>query len=329
MCGSLYQAALLAGERMALHAGDTEAAKQYRRVFESGKKLSDEKLFNGEYYHQMLPATGAYQLGAGSISEQIHGQLYARMLGLEDIYSRENIHKAAASLFKYNYLDNAYDHINTNRVYSLGDEGGVLIACWPKGGRPERPLLYCDETQIGYEYQAAGNMLYEGYILEGLTVIKSIRDRFDGKKRNPFCEFEWGNHYARSMANYNALLALSGFRYSAVAKMLRLAPQVYKEDFRVFFSVDSGWGLVSQKIGPKKQTVKIDVKKGKLAVGKLNLMTKSPVKELLIVSRHQVGAEVQKAANESWDSEKMVTVQLDDTVNIVPGQPLILDCLLK
>ena len=64
---------------MALYAGDTEAAKEYRRVFESGKKLSDDKLFNGEYYHQMLPAPGAYQLGAGSISEQIHGQLYARI----------------------------------------------------------------------------------------------------------------------------------------------------------------------------------------------------------------------------------------------------------
>ncbi|MHC4482775.1 MAG: GH116 family glycosyl-hydrolase, partial [Planctomycetota bacterium] len=71
MCGSLYQAALLAGEEMALYVRDTRAAKEYRSVFESGKRLSDEKLFNGEYYHQMLPAPGGYQLGAGSISEQI------------------------------------------------------------------------------------------------------------------------------------------------------------------------------------------------------------------------------------------------------------------
>ncbi|MHC4573496.1 MAG: GH116 family glycosyl-hydrolase [Planctomycetota bacterium] len=325
MCGSLYQAALLAGERMALYAGDTEPAKEYRRVFESGRKLSDEKLFNGEYYHQMLPAPGAYQLGAGSISEQIHGQLYARMLGLEDIYSRENIHKAAASLFKYNYVDSSYDHINTNRVYSLGNEGGVLIACWPKGGRPERPLLYCDETQIGYEYQAAGNMLYEGYILEGLTVIKSIRDRFDGKKRNPFCEIEWGNHYARSMANYNALLALSGFRYSAVENMLRLAPKVYEKDFRVFFSVGSGWGVLSQKIGSKKQVVKIDVKKGKLAVEKLNLMVRKPVKKLAAASRRRVRAKVQKAADEFWDADKMITVRLAETVIVLPGQPLVVE----
>ena len=330
MCGSLYQAALLAGEQMALYMADSQAAKEYRRVFESGKKLTDEKLFNGEYYHQMLPVPGAYQLGAGSISEQIHGQLYARMLGLEDIYRRDNIHKAAASLFKYNYVDNCYGRINTNRVYSLGGEGGLRIACWPKGGKPDKPLLYCDETQIGYEYQAAGNLLYEGYILEGLTVIKSIRDRFDGKKRNPFCEFEWGNHYARSMANYNALLALSGFRYSAVAKMLRLAPQVYKEDFRVFFSVDSGWGLVSQKLTPGKQKVSVNVNKGTLSVGKLHLMVKKRPKRIVAhIGNRKISARIQKPTNEYWDSDKMITVQLDDTVNIVPGQPLILDCLLK
>ncbi|MHC4624549.1 MAG: GH116 family glycosyl-hydrolase [Planctomycetota bacterium] len=325
MCGSLYQAALLAGQRMVMHAGDTDAAKEYRRVFESGKKLSDEKLFNGEYYHQMLPAPGAYQLGAGSISEQIHGQLYARMLGLEDIYSRENIHEAAASLFKYNYVDSSYDHINTNRVYSLGGEGGLLIACWPKGGRPERPLLYCDETQIGYEYQAAGNMLYEGYVLEGLTVIKSIRDRFDGKKRNPFCEIEWGNHYARSMANYNALLALSGFRYSAVEKLLRLVPKVNQNRFRVFFSVDSGWGVLSQQIGLNKQTLQVDVNKGRLAVEKINLMTDKSVKRVDVTGNKKISGKAQKAANEFWDADKMITVQLNETVTVLPGQPLVVE----
>jgi len=326
MCGSQYQAALLAGERMALYMGDRKAAKEYRRVFESGKKLSDEKLFNGEYYHQMLPAPGGYQLGAGSISEQIHGQLYARMLGLEDIYNRDNIHKAAASLFKYNYVSNSYDRINTNRVYSLGGEGGLRIACWPKGNKPAKPLLYCDETQIGYEYQAAGNLLYEGYILEGLTVIKSIRDRFDGKKRNPFCEFEWGNHYARSMANYNALPALSGFRYSGVEKMLRLAPKVYEKDFRVFFSVDSGWGVVSQKLGWGKQKVTVNVSKGKLCVSKLHLMVKKRPKNAIAYSGgRKITGRIQKARNEYWDADKMTEVKLGESVNIVPGQPLIVE----
>jgi len=169
-------------------------------------------------------------------------------------------------------------------------------------------------------------MLYEGYILEGLTVIKSIRDRFDGKKRNPFCELEWGNHYARSMANYNALLGLSGFRYSGVEKMLRLAPKVYEKDFRVFFSVDSGWGLISQNKGKKKQTVKIEVKKGTLAVEKLNLTVNKPVKKLAVqAGDRDIVGKIQKAVNEFWDADKMVTVRLDDDVNVVPGQPLVVE----
>ena len=48
-------------------------------------------------------------------------------------------------------------------------------------------------------------------LLEKLTVFKSIRDRYDGKQRNSFCESESANRDVRSTANYNALLALSGF----------------------------------------------------------------------------------------------------------------------
>ena len=271
MVGSLYQAALLAGEKMALSVGDNDAAREYRRVFELGKKNSDEQLFNGEYYQQQLPAPGEFQLGAGCLSEQLHGQLYARMLGLEDIYDRRHIRTALRSLFKYNYCDDFTDRINANRVFSVGADRGIVIATWPRGGKPVHPLLYCDETQIGYEYQVAGNLLYEGFLLEGLTVIRSIRDRFDGKRRNPYCEFEWGNHYARSMANYNALLALSGFRYSGVEKALWLAPQVHQDDFRVFFSVEGGWGTVGQEIGGDRGKATVAVEQGAIRLRTLHL----------------------------------------------------------
>ncbi len=319
MCGSLYQAALLAGEKMALHMGDVEAAQEYRKVFESGKKLSDEKLFNGEYYHQMLPADGDYQLGIGCISEQVHGQLYSRMLDFEDIYSRENLHKAMASLFKYNYCDDFSGRINANRVYAINNERGILIADWPKGGKPVHPLLYCDETQIGYEYQVAGNLLYEGYLLEGLTVFKSIRDRFDGKKRNPYNEFECGNHYVRSMGNYSALLALSGYRYSAVEKLLKLTPQINADDFRVFFGADSGWGAVAQKMADGKQTVTIEVQQGKLAVGKFLLKTDKAYKTATV----KVGATSVKA--KLCPADGLTLVELEKTVEATPSMKVVVE----
>jgi hypothetical protein len=49
-----------------------------------------------------------------------------------------------------------------------------------------------------------------------LEIIMAIRARYDGLKRNPFNEAECGHHYARAMASWAAILALSGFEYSAV-----------------------------------------------------------------------------------------------------------------
>lgn len=51
---------------MARYMGDESAAQAYRRLYESGKRLTEALLFNGEDYHQMLPASGDYQLGAST-----------------------------------------------------------------------------------------------------------------------------------------------------------------------------------------------------------------------------------------------------------------------
>ena len=53
---------------------------------------------------------------------------------------------------------------------------------------------------------------------EGVTVVKAVRDRHDGIRRNPWNEFECGSNYARSMASYALLNAFSGF--GGLAEML-------------------------------------------------------------------------------------------------------------
>ena len=319
MCGSEYQAALLAGEKMAIAMGDSQAAAEYRRVFESGKTLSDKELFNGEYYQQKTPASGLYQLGDGCISDQVTGQLYARMLDLDDVYNRENVHTALKNLYRYNYRSSFDDVVNTDRGYSLNNDRGLMIATWPKGGRPEQPLLYCYETMPGFEYQVAFNLLYAGYLEEGLTLIKSIRDRFDGKKRNPFCEFEWGNHYARDMIAYTGLLALSRFRYSGVDKMLQFAPQIQAEDFRQFFSVGSGWGVVSQKASSGSQTVNVSVAKGSLEVVEFRVKSSGAVQS---ASAECSGVKVKAVVSPGTETmtkiqlEKSLTAQVDKLIRL-------------
>jgi hypothetical protein len=58
---------------------------------------------------------------------------------------------------------------------------------------------------------------------------------------------ECGNHYARALASWSLLLALSGFRYSAPEKTLGFDPRVESAKFTAFWSVgEPGYGLYDQ-----------------------------------------------------------------------------------
>ena len=100
------------------------------------------------------------------------------------------------------------DHFNNMRSYALGEESGLLMASWPKG-RPKIPFPCFSEVMTGFEYTAAVGMIYEGMEEEGLQVMQNIRDRYDGAKRSPFDEAECGHHYARAMASWASVVALT------------------------------------------------------------------------------------------------------------------------
>ena len=82
-----------------------------------------------------------------------------------------------------------------------------------------------------------------GMVQEGLDIVRACRARYDGRTRNPFDEYEWGHWYARAMASYALLQALSGARYDAVEKVLHLAPPE-PGDFKAFISTATGYGTV-------------------------------------------------------------------------------------
>ena len=65
-----------------------------------------------------------------------------------------------------------------------------------------------------------------------------IRARYDGRKRSPFDEAECGHHYARAMAAWAAVLALTGFHYSARGE----AHGVGGEGRAHFWSNGYAWG---------------------------------------------------------------------------------------
>jgi len=110
--------------------------------------------------------------------------------------------------------------------------------------KPAVPVPYSEETMYGFEYAAAALMIQEGLIEEGLEIVKQGRKRFDGARRNPWNEFECGSNYARSMASYSLLIALSGFEFDANRGMIGFSPVGHHQKFACFWSLDSGWGTV-------------------------------------------------------------------------------------
>jgi hypothetical protein len=130
---------------------------------------------------------------------------------------------------------------NPCRLYSLNDEAGVVICDWPEGKhKPVVPVPYAEETMYGFEYQVAVHMIQEGLVKEGMEIIKAIRSRFDGEKRNPWNEFECGSNYARSMASYALLNAFSGFEFDMTKGIIGFNPVFMNGfTFKSFWSLDS------------------------------------------------------------------------------------------
>lgn len=332
LVATIYLAALRAAAVIAERLGEDDFATTCRTLAERGSAWLDANLFDGEYYIQEVrQGAGAtapfapiytagddgeppYQHGLGCLSDQLIGQWYAHMLGLGHIVDPANARSAVEAIVRYNWRPSLWDHANAQRIYALEDEGGLLLATWPKGGRPRFPFPYSDEVWTGIEYEVAALAIYEGRVEDGLRIVETARRRYDGRHRNPWSEIECGNHYARGMASYSLLLALGGFRYEASDGRLVFRPAGRDDSpFSLFFSVGSGWGLLHQS-GPGGSTVTVEVGSGELVVRSL------VVNGTVDRSSAWLGDEEVPAATRLGTDG--VTIQLGDGVRVTPGRSL-------
>jgi uncharacterized protein (DUF608 family) len=199
------------------------------------------------------------------------GQWFADVLGLDTGVNQDHVRKTLNSIYRNNFKHDFWTHTNTQRIYAINDEKGLLLCSWPNGGRPALPFVYSDEVWTGIEYQVAAHLIYQGLLEEGLTIAKGVSERYDGVRRNPWNQIEWGNHYTRAMASYSLLLALSGFRYSAVEKTVTFQPRISGENFQCFFAAGSAWGLYSQRQKKGALTAKLECRHGEVLLKRLVL----------------------------------------------------------
>jgi non-lysosomal glucosylceramidase len=265
-----YLSALKAGAEMARHLGDGDVAQELQGLFERGKAWVDENLFNGAYYSQKVDLRDKsileryaggdsmvgttleaywdaehgeikYQVADGCGIDQVVAQWHANICGLGEIFDPAKTRSALHSIYRYNFKKGVRDHVNPARVFCVNDEAGVVICEYPRS-TPAVPLTYSEETMHGFEYQVACHMIQEGQVEEGLEIVRAIRDRYDGEKRNPWNEIECGSNYARSMASYALLPALSGFSFDMVKGHMGFAPVVDRSKGRYFWCLATGWG---------------------------------------------------------------------------------------
>ena len=248
LTGILYLAALAAMEKMARALGEEALAAEYAKRRELSSKRLDEAMWNGEYFIQPSENIDEhpYQFGKGCLSDQILGQTLAYITGLGPLLPPEHLRSAARSVYRYNYKTGSERGPCLQRLYVAEDEAGLVLASWPQGGKPKFPFVYADEVWTGVEYQVAICLIYEGFIDEALTIVKTVRERQNGYRRNPWDEVECGFHYARSLASWGLIPALSGAHYDAVTDTQIFNPRVSQDDFHCFFSNGKHWGMLHQ-----------------------------------------------------------------------------------
>jgi hypothetical protein len=87
--------------------------------------------------------------------------------------------------------------------------------------------------------------MFKGEVEKGLEIVRTTRNRYDGRIRNPFNEIEYGSWYARAMSSYALLEGITGVRYDAVDSTLYIDSKI--GDFTSFLSAQTGFANVGLK----------------------------------------------------------------------------------
>jgi non-lysosomal glucosylceramidase len=279
--GTMYLAALAAGEKMAILQNEPETAKRWEKIRLSGMKKQDETLFNGEYYIQIPDPKPVNDYGTGCHIDQLLGQWWAWQLNLGDLYPRNHLETTLKSLMKYNFRGNFEGVPQFPRKYISDEDPALEMTTWPKGDVPDPFINYANEAWTGCEYPAAAEMIEAGLVREGFAVARAVWLRYDGRNRkglttdgwgakafnsNPFGDDECGSFYARAMSNYSMLIACQGYVYDGPAGVIGFKPKYQPENHASFFTAAEGWGLFRQGRTGDKQLEQIAVAYGSLRV---------------------------------------------------------------
>ena len=335
-----YLAALLAGAEIAEFLGENDTMVKYRKIYQHGREFLNRELFNGEYYQQKVELKDRaildpyrdgqrcvfdpdesiydsywddehqeikYQIGDGCHIDQMLAQWHAGIIDLGEIFEYDKAVSALKSVYHHNFQTSFHNVFNPCRLFTVENEAGTMICTWPKNKYKQWvPIPYSQETMSGFEYAVAGQMMQYGMIREGLQLTQAVRDRYNGKNRNPWNEVECGSNYARSMASWAFIPILSGFFCDLPNKRLRFNPKINPNAFCCFWSCGTGWGVFQW----EKNEVSVEVLYGEIELKELILPFASGI-DRVTTSERDVACQTQDS-----------TIKFDVAIKIPAGNTL-------
>ena len=236
---SLIASQWLAALRYAVEAakilGDSETEKKYEEVYAKGRKVMEEKLWNGQYYILYNDRDGSTgDRDEGCLTDQIIGQWTTHFTGLGDILDKERIKSALKNIFKLSY----------------SPEIGLCNCRWPEDSfvHPVGKDIWVDQANTcwtGVELAFASFLIYEGLVEEGKEIIRNVDHRY--KKAGMYFDHqEFGGHYYRAMSSWAILNAMLGL--TLCNGKYTFAPKIAGENIRLFFAFPGGTARYSHDV---------------------------------------------------------------------------------
>ena len=249
---SLWIGALRAAVQIATNLGNSAEAKQWSEWLAKASTSLDAMLFNGEYYSLWADGKTRDEL---CMTDQISGEWFTHLIGLESTISQKNLNQAITSIFKYNF--NA--------------EFGLHNATAPRRGADLLALnnLQAGGLWSGIEFAFASFLMDHGRYADGVKVVEAVHRRYL-RAGQPWNHVECGGHYSRALSSWAMLLAATGFKPDVPNQSLALLPSA-PGDFHAPWATASGFGTVRRAGG----ALRIHCAYGKLDLKRL-MLNKAP-----------------------------------------------------
>ncbi len=198
-CGGLWIAALLAGSKLALEAGEPELANGWKQQAERASAAYNERLFNGEWFR--VDTDGPFS--EASFIEQLFGPFLARRLGLGNIVPYDSARSALRTIYERNFLDGG------------GGEGVVSLAGIPDSAmsllpHQEDTSFQTAEIQPGFNFSFAAQLEAWGMDQEADEVRRALHRELHIKRNLVFqtpAAFDRGRLTCRAVLNMRPLAA--------------------------------------------------------------------------------------------------------------------------